>query len=698
MAFLFKKNKGFSTTDGAQQQQAASSGNRGTPVRKKSSKWMTATTPPTKAIPLTRTPDSIMKAKQGGYDDFEVLTPETRSAIQERNDIRKQLFSDSLDEDDFPSSPPRVTGVVASDDHPAAAAAAAVVQPSRLARTATAQSMEVTSDGRMLIAAEDDDDDDDDAADDGHVVIDNLDHNSVSRSSNDDNNNKSTISQSSASPRRLGYPLLGSFRQKKKKKQQQQQQQPKKQADDSPSHGSINSAIYRGPVSVDSPARVLTKTGQPFDESIETANDEEQERAPTNSAVENNDDTNKSNNSSMLTAITAPSNEQDDSNQANNTTLSSSSSGILQQQQQQQQHEERSSIVPVDLNETANTGSTAETRTTIANDTTTAGSSAQDTVSHVAQQLLGSFQCGGSPRGVATAPTMQSMKGKLDDFKKSRSVQKVMGIFYDRSSSRPQDEKTKEEHLPKKNHLKRRPDYDETFTIRFIRRMTTKGAALLHLQPPGSPGNDSLDWKGRTVTMLLERGMTLSSSSSSTSSSSGSGGATKNNNNNNKLQLLPRLEWTTIAGGQSFDVSTHSIGLFDILSISTSLKNLEDGESKQNDADDNDEHNADDSEQEDDDLCFFSITATNGDLHVFEANSTEERDSIVNGLKNVISRMAFHLVVGDTTASSELFDFDGNMQKFKAGVEPSSSPGDLPSLANPRQTMNRLAHLMLESR
>jgi hypothetical protein len=141
--------------------------------------------------------------------------------------------------------------------------------------------------------------------------------------------------------------------------------------------------------------------------------------------------------------------------------------------------------------------------------------------------------------------------------------------------------------------------------------------------------------------------------------------------------VQPRLEWTTVAGGQTFDVSTTSIGLFNILSISTSVGELDDSQ-----------HD----EEAGEDLCFFTITTNQGDVYVFESNSSEERDSIVNGLKNIISRLAFHLIVGDVTATSELYHGESTDDP---GDNPAAS-GNLPALISPRQTMNRVAHLMLD--
>lgn len=202
------------------------------------------------------------------------------------------------------------------------------------------------------------------------------------------------------------------------------------------------------------------------------------------------------------------------------------------------------------------------------------------------------------------------------------------------------------------------PCYDEVFTQRFLRRMTTKGVAVLYLQAPGTLGNHSLDWKGRTVAMLLEKG--------------GSGVSPTDS-------VQPRLEWTTIAGGQNFDVSTFSVGLLNIMSIASTLERPEDESHSSRGSDD---------DSLEDHLCFFTITTHQGDVHVFETNSPEERDSLVNGLRNVISRLALQLIMGDVSAFMELYHDDLH------SASPDSTALLLP-VVNQRQMMNEAAHILL---
>jgi hypothetical protein len=197
-----------------------------------------------------------------------------------------------------------------------------------------------------------------------------------------------------------------------------------------------------------------------------------------------------------------------------------------------------------------------------------------------------------------------------------------------------------------KEPVSRRPYYNEAFAKQFLRKLLTKGINVLYLQPPLAPGNDSPDWKGRTVTLLIEPGMAGSESA-----------------------IQPTLEWSTLAGGRNFEVDTASLALLRIVSITGSAQEMmEEGD-------------------DDKDLCFFTITSDTGDVHIFEGSSPEERDEIVNGLKNVIARLTFHLIAGDTTASSELYAENANSQ--------SASVEDQPGLVNPKQAMNRIAHTLL---
>jgi len=213
---------------------------------------------------------------------------------------------------------------------------------------------------------------------------------------------------------------------------------------------------------------------------------------------------------------------------------------------------------------------------------------------------------------------------------------KVADLFYDRICH------------PMMSREKHRPFYDEEFTLDFLRQMMTQGVTLLHLQPPASPNNPTLDWNGRSVSMMIESGTT-----------------------GDNQDIQPKLEWTTIAGGQTFEVSTTSVSLLSILSINSKASE----EEKE--------------EYDSDEVCFFTVTTNKGDVHIFEANSVSERDRIVNGLRNVIARLSYHLISGDVTAASELYKDDALPEK-------GANPAELPTLAKPQQAMNRLSHALLD--
>lgn len=190
-----------------------------------------------------------------------------------------------------------------------------------------------------------------------------------------------------------------------------------------------------------------------------------------------------------------------------------------------------------------------------------------------------------------------------------------------------------------------RPVYfDEGTTLKFIRRITNSGFVLLFLQPLTEGSLDSEDWNGRTVTMILSKGQVIPSSD----------------------LIGPKLEWSTVRGGQAMDVATTSVDLLDIVSIEM------------------------DEDEDDEESCLFNITTNAGDVHIFEATSVEERDRIVNGLKTVIARWSYHLVTGDTTATSELYNLSVVNRRR-------STQEELPSLPNPSLAMNRVAHQLLEA-
>lgn len=216
------------------------------------------------------------------------------------------------------------------------------------------------------------------------------------------------------------------------------------------------------------------------------------------------------------------------------------------------------------------------------------------------------------------------------------------------------------------NPAKRRVYLDEASTARFLRRIVNNGFVLLYLQQPNEDEDDESassdnvpvdDWKGRTVTMVINKGHFWNRPKKDTSSKNVRGLVDNQS---------PCLEWTTVTGGKSTDVVTTSVDLLDIQSILTN----------------------DEDKEEDEDLCFFTVTDGNGHVHIFEAATLEERNRIVNGLKTIVARWSFHLIAGDTAATSELYSSHASSQNLDV---------DMPSLPNPSLTMNRVAHIFLDS-
>ncbi len=82
---------------------------------------------------------------------------------------------------------------------------------------------------------------------------------------------------------------------------------------------------------------------------------------------------------------------------------------------------------------------------------------------------------------------------------------------------------------------------------------------------------------------------------------------------------------------------------------------------------------------------FFSITAANGVVHLFEAPSAEARDYVVKGLRSVISRYTYHMIVGDSKIICDLFSDDV-----------ADTTGELPSLAKPCNLLNKVVHNLLD--
>lgn len=288
-----------------------------------------------------------------------------------------------------------------------------------------------------------------------------------------------------------------------------------------------------------------------------------------------------------------------------------------------------------------------------------------------------------------------------------------------------------------------RPYYDQEFTLKFLNRLLTDGFTLLLWQPPlsppratsstnakagATPAPASADWTGRTVHLVLEPGAPSGDGPLPTAP-----GKTPATAADAATAVAgPRLEWTTVPGGYEFEISTSGVDLLDVLSIrcrrdqdrATSTDPALTDEEEEDDTTTcgtNDEYDEDDGDSQqtgtassslrsfmgpttkgssgrgggsgttdEQDPCFFTLTTKTGRVHVFEAASPRERDDLVNGLRNAIAWLSYHLVTGDVSASSVLYRPDA--------VSPNDpDPAELPVLARrPYLAMNRTAHALLD--
>ncbi len=83
---------------------------------------------------------------------------------------------------------------------------------------------------------------------------------------------------------------------------------------------------------------------------------------------------------------------------------------------------------------------------------------------------------------------------------------------------------------------------------------------------------------------------------------------------------------------------------------------------------------------------FFSVTASTGEVYVFESPSGKSRDFTVRGLQKIISRLSFHIISGNVAVVSEVFSEDAGQMT-----------GELPSLVTPTKALNQVTHVFLDS-
>ena len=128
--------------------------------------------------------------------------------------------------------------------------------------------------------------------------------------------------------------------------------------------------------------------------------------------------------------------------------------------------------------------------------------------------------------------------------------------------------------------------------------------------------------------------------------------------------LEPRLYWSKVDGKNGTE--EFSVSLLGIHSINTSLN-----------------------EEDDDQTQFFTITTNEGEVHVFEAPTILERHNVVNGIRNVVAWLSYHLVMMGNMAS-------GTKLVSNLDEQEGEQNGELPSLKTPAQAMNDLSHSFLD--
>eukprot|EP00978_Attheya_sp_CCMP212_P020827 scaffold60140_cov55-Attheya_sp.AAC.5 len=188
--------------------------------------------------------------------------------------------------------------------------------------------------------------------------------------------------------------------------------------------------------------------------------------------------------------------------------------------------------------------------------------------------------------------------------------------------------------------------YDNEFTTLFLESFTSERTPLIQHKPSEQEGEES--WVGQTVFMTIQPG-----------------------NCRDTRVVQPKLIWSCFARDQNV-AETTEINLMNIHSILGATPEDEQMDEK------------------DEEARFFSITTTDGDVYVFEALSVNERERTVHGLKNVIARLTYNIVMGDHKAVMDQFYSQNAMYD-------DDMMGDLPSLKTAAGPMNQISHALLSS-
>jgi len=211
-------------------------------------------------------------------------------------------------------------------------------------------------------------------------------------------------------------------------------------------------------------------------------------------------------------------------------------------------------------------------------------------------------------------------------------------------------------------------DEDERLAVHFLNESIKNGIKLIYHESLAG----GIEWKESTVKLFVRPG------------------------NCHGMKLIhPRLVWASLSAKhgsqitQSSDdgaaIQWNSIILLDIFSILPA-----DG----SDGDNRTRLSPSRSNQSNEDLIhtssestgFFSVTASTGEVFVFEAPSWKSRDYTVRGLQKIISRLSFHMITGNVAVVSELFSEDAGQMT-----------GELPSLVTPTKALNEVTHAFLDS-
>lgn len=178
--------------------------------------------------------------------------------------------------------------------------------------------------------------------------------------------------------------------------------------------------------------------------------------------------------------------------------------------------------------------------------------------------------------------------------------------------------------------------YDSEFTLRFLREISNIGIILTYYKV-NDKGVSSSDTVNLTIKPGLARGSRL---------------------------LEPKLCWSDIDNTTSKETI---ISLLEILSIHTSL---------------------DPNSEADDCTNFFTITTQDGEVFSFESPTLDERNYVAHGLKNTVSWLSYHLVMGNMATGTQLVT--------ELDEEEGELSGELPSLKTANKAMNDLTNLFLD--